>query len=219
MLSGSAVALVVGVTWALVGVCWAVITRWEHTGVTEARQRELDEEGSDGVSLGIRAWRLAAMGVCVVIPALFVIDGLGGGLDILYASGLSFLAGPSLALQIVGIVMSVVGLAILIGVGRKLAVNVYRRALPEREMMTTGVHRYVRHPFYLHFFLLPSGLFLVTLNYLSLLVLAAYTMLWRPRPVTWWMKQEDEDLRRRFGAEADAYIERTGRVLPHLRRR
>ena len=45
-------------------------------------------------------------------------------------------------------------------------------------------------------------------------MLAAYTMLWMPRPVTWWMKEEDEDLRRRFGAEAEAYIERTGRVFP-----
>jgi protein-S-isoprenylcysteine O-methyltransferase Ste14 len=44
-------------------------------------------------------------------------------------------------------------------------------------------------------------------------------MLWMPRPVTWWMKEEDEDLRRRFGAEAEAYIERTGRVLPRFRRR
>jgi protein-S-isoprenylcysteine O-methyltransferase len=118
----------------------------------------------------------------------------------------------------VGIILSTVGLAILIGVGRKLAVDVYRRAMQERELMTTGLHRYVRHPFYIHFFALPIGLFLVTLNFLALLVLASYTMLWRPRPVTWWMRQEEEDLRRRYGAEAEAYLRRTGRVFPRLRR-
>jgi protein-S-isoprenylcysteine O-methyltransferase Ste14 len=218
MLREEVVALVVGLTWGLVGVFWAVNLWRERTGVTDARRRELDADGAEVVSSGIRAWRVSMVTVCAVVPALFAIDGLVRDLGILYAPGLSFLAGPDLALQIVGIVMSVAGLAILIGVGWKLAVHVYRRALSERELMTTGLHRYVRHPFYLHFFLLPIGLLLVTLNWLSLLVLAAYTMLWQPRPVTWWMKEEDEDLRRRFGAEADAYIARTGRVFPRLRR-
>jgi protein-S-isoprenylcysteine O-methyltransferase Ste14 len=218
MLPVDVVSLVVGLTWALVAIFWAVLFRWERTGVTEARRRELDEEGSEVVSPRIRAWRISAVTVCAVVPALFAIDGVVDDLRVIYEPSLSFLAGPSIGFQLVGVALSVMGLAILIGVGRKLAVNVYRRALPERELMATGVHRYVRHPFYLHFFLLPIGLLLVTLNYLSLLVLAAYTMLWRPRPVTWWMKEEDEDLRRRFGAEADAYIERTGRVFPRLRR-
>jgi protein-S-isoprenylcysteine O-methyltransferase Ste14 len=218
MLREAVVALIVGLTWGLVAVFWAVNLWWERTGVTDARRRELDTEGSEVVSPRIRAWRVSAVTVCAVVPALFVIDGLLRDMGILYAPRLSFLAGPDLALQIVGIAMSVGGLAILIGVGRKLAVHVYRRALSERQLMTTGVHRYVRHPFYLHFFLLPIGLLLVTLNWLSLLVLAAYTMLWQPRPVTWWMKEEDEDLRRRFGAEADTYIARTGRVFPRLTR-
>jgi protein-S-isoprenylcysteine O-methyltransferase Ste14 len=152
------------------------------------------------------------------VPLLFVIDGLVPRIEVLYAPSLSFFAGPDLGLQIVGIVVSTVGLAILIGVGRKLAVNVYRRATHERKLMTTGLHRYVRHPFYIHFFALPIGLFLLTLNYLALLVLASYTMLWKPRPVTWWMRQEEEDLRRRYGAEAEAYLRRTGRVFPRLRR-
>jgi len=212
------VGLVAGLTWALVWIFGVVILRWEKTGVTAARRRELEEEGAEVVSPAIRVWRASAFGVCAVVPALFAIDGLVGDLGILYAPGLSFLAGPSIVFQVAGIACSVIGLAILIGVGRKLAVHVYRRALAERELMTTGMHRYVRHPFYLHFFLLPIGLLLVTLNYLSLLVLAAYTMLWGPKPVTRWMKEEDEDLRRRFGAEAEAYVARTGRVFPRLSR-
>jgi protein-S-isoprenylcysteine O-methyltransferase Ste14 len=81
-------------------------------------------------------------------------------------------------------VLSVIGLAILIVVGRKLAVNVYRLAVPERKLMTTGVHRYVRHPFYVHFVLIPVGSFLVSLNYLVLLLLVAYTMQWEPKLLT-----------------------------------
>jgi protein-S-isoprenylcysteine O-methyltransferase Ste14 len=86
-------------------------------------------------------------------------------------------------------------------------------------MMTMGVHRYVRHPFYIHFFLVPVGSLLISLNYLALLLLIAYTMQWEPRFITSWMLEEEEDLRRHFGPEGEAYLDRTGRVLPRLRRR
>jgi protein-S-isoprenylcysteine O-methyltransferase Ste14 len=218
MLPIEAVALVVGLTWGLVGVSWAVISHWENTGVTEARRRELEREASEDRSPGIVAWRLMTTTMTGAIPLLFVTDGFVGRIEILYVPGLTFAVAPDLASQIAGIVLSVVGLAILIGLGRKLAVNVYRRAVHERELMTTGLHRYVRHPFYIHFFLLPIGLFLLTLNYLALLVLVSYTMLWRPKPLTRWMREEEEDLRRRFGAEAEEYFQRTGRIFPRIRR-
>jgi protein-S-isoprenylcysteine O-methyltransferase Ste14 len=219
MLAVEVVSMLVGLTWGLVAVFWAVIFRWENTSLTEARRQELEREEPENVSPRIRAWRLMTTSLTGAVPLLFVIDGLIYRVGILYSPSLSFFAGPDLALQIAGIVLSALGLAILIGVGRKLAVNVYRRAMHERELMTTGLHRFVRHPFYVHFLALPIGLFLLTLNYLALLVLASYTMLWRPKPVTWWMRQEEEDLRLRYGAEADAYLRRTGRVFPRLRRR
>jgi protein-S-isoprenylcysteine O-methyltransferase Ste14 len=219
MLAVEVVSMLVGLTWGLVAVFWAVIFRWENTSLTEARRQELEREEPENVSPRIRAWRLMTTTVTGAVPLLFVIDGLVYRVGVLYSPSLSFVAGPDLALQVAGVVLSALGLAILIGLGRKLAVNVYRRAVHERELMTTGLHRYVRHPFYLHFFALPIGLFLLTLNYLALLVLASYTMLWRPKPVTWWMRQEEEDLRLRYGAEADAYLRRTGRVFPRLRRR
>jgi protein-S-isoprenylcysteine O-methyltransferase Ste14 len=60
---------------------------------------------------------------------------------------------------------------------------------------------------------------LPTLNYLALLLLVAYTMQWEPKLLTSWMREEEEeDLRRRYGAEGKAYLARTGRVLPWLRR-
>jgi protein-S-isoprenylcysteine O-methyltransferase Ste14 len=213
------VSVLVGATWGLVAIFWTVILRWERTGVTEARRKELEDEGPEAVSPGIRAWRSMTIAITIGIPSLFLIDGFADRIEILYAPELSFFAGPDLALQIVGIVLSTVGLAILIGVGRKLAVNVYRRAIGERELMTTGLHRYLRHPFYIHFLVLPMGLFLLTLNFLALLVLAAYTMLWQPITIVGWMRREEDDLRRRYGDQAEAYLSRTGRVFPRLRRR
>jgi protein-S-isoprenylcysteine O-methyltransferase Ste14 len=218
MLSVEIASLLVGLIWGMVAVFWAIIFRWENTSLTEARRQELEREEPESVSTGIRAWRLLTTMVTGAVPLLFAIDGLVFQVGILYSPSLSFFAGPDLALQIAGIVLSALGLAILIGVGRKLAVNVYRRAMHERELMTTGLHRYMRHPFYIHFLALPIGLCLLSLNYLALLVLASYTMLWRPKPVTWWMRQEEEDLRRRYGAEAEAHLRRTGRVFPRLRR-
>jgi protein-S-isoprenylcysteine O-methyltransferase Ste14 len=218
MLSVEVVSLLVGIIWGSVAVSWAVILHWENTSVTDARRRELEREGPEERAWWIAAWPVMTTTVTGAVPLLFLIDGLVYRIGVLYSPSLSFFAGPDLGLQIAGIVLSAVGLSILIGLGRKLAVNVYRRAVHERELMTTGLHRFVRHPFYVHFFLLPVGLFLLTLNYLSLLVLASYTMLWRPTPVTRWMREEDEDLRRRYGTEADEYLRRTGRVLPRLRR-
>jgi protein-S-isoprenylcysteine O-methyltransferase Ste14 len=213
------VSVLVGAIWGLVAIFWIVINRWERTGVTEARRMELEGEGPESLTPGIRAWRRMTRAVTIAIPSVFVIDGFVDRIEILYAPELSFFAGPDLALQIAGIVLSVAGLAILIGVGRKLAVNVYRRASDEREMMTTGAHRFVRHPFYIHFLVLPIGLCLLTLNYLALLVLAAYTTLWQPTTVVGWMRLEEDGLLRRYGEEAEAYLSRTGRVFPRLRRR
>jgi protein-S-isoprenylcysteine O-methyltransferase Ste14 len=169
--------------------------------------------------LGIRLWQAIVVVILIGVPALLTIDGFVSGIGILYAPGLSFFAGPDLLLQVVGIALSAFGLAILLGVGRKLVVHVYRLAEPDREMMITGAHRYVRHPFYIQFLAIPVGSFLLSLNYLALLLLPAYSMLWEPKLITSWMREEEEDLRRRYGAEAEAYLARTGRVLPRLRRR
>lgn len=218
MLPVDVVSLLVGVTWGLVAVFGAVILHWEKTSVTEARRQELERETSEKPSSGIRAWRVMSNTVMVAVPLAFVIDGLVYRIGILYSPGLSIYAGPDLVLQVLGIALSAVGLGILIGLGRKLAVNVYRLGVHERKLMTMGLHRFVRHPFYIHFFLIPVGTFLVSLNYLALLLLVAYTMLWEPKLLTSWMREEEEDLRRRYGAEADEYLRRTGRVFPRLRR-
>ena len=219
MLPIEAAGLLVGITWVSVGLFWAVITRWERTSPTEARRAELEAQGPERVSVRIHVWRWGMIVMLIAVPLLFAIDGFVDSIRILYRPALSFLAGPDLVLQVAGIVASVLGLAILLGLGRKLAVNVYRLAAEERRMMTTGFHRYIRHPFYIHFYLLPLSSFLISLNYLALLLFVPYTMLWEPKPLTAWMREEEDDLRRRYGEAGEAYLRRTGRFIPRLRRR
>jgi protein-S-isoprenylcysteine O-methyltransferase Ste14 len=219
MLPVEAAGLLVGLTWVLAGLSWAMVLRWEKSSLTEARRAELEAEGQERVSVGIRAWRLAMIAMLIGLSLLFAVDGFVDRIRILYEPALSFLAGPDLVLQIAGIVAAALGLAILVGLGRKLAVNVYRLAVDERRMMTTGFHRHIRHPFYIHFYLLPLSSFLISLNYLALVLFVPYTMLWEPKPVTAWMREEEEDMRRRYGADGEAYLRRTGRFIPRLRRR
>ena len=218
MLPIETVSLLVLAVWGCVSIFWALIVRWEATRQTAARREEVERARSEVESIGPRVWHVAAMTVTIGVPLVFVIDGLVGGIGVLYSPGLSFFAGPDLVLQIAGIVISVGSLAILIGVGRKLAVRVYRLAAEERELMTDGLHRYVQHPFYLQFLLLPVGLFLLTLNYLAVLALISYNTLWGPKFVTTWAREEEAEMRRRHGADYEAYVARTGRFLPRLRR-
>lgn len=220
MLSINVVSAIVAVTWGCLALFWAVVLHWERTGVTEARRQELATEQPDRVKgvVGM-AWPILARLVVFGLPLLFVLDGLVYRIGILYSPHLSFLVGFELPLQIAGMVMSALGLAILIVVGRTLAVRVYRLAGHERALITDGLHRYVRHPFYLHFVLLPVGLFLLTLNFLALLVLLFYTEFDEPVLLTREVRKEEGELQRHFGAEYAAYADRTGRFLPRVMRR
>jgi protein-S-isoprenylcysteine O-methyltransferase Ste14 len=214
------VSVLVAVIWGCVAIAWVLIEHWETDPVSEARCREIERERSERLpsSIGKRVWIVGARAVTATIPLLYVIDGFWDRIEILYSPGFSFTAGPDLALQIAGIVISAVGLTILIVVGRKLAARVYALAVHERELITTGLHRYIQHPFYVHFVLLPVGLFLLTLNYPALLLLISYTTLWGPKLLTSWIREEEVELRRRFGADYEAYAARTGKFFPRFRR-
>jgi protein-S-isoprenylcysteine O-methyltransferase Ste14 len=214
------VSVLVAVIWGCVAIAWVLIEHWETGAVSEARRREIEQERSERLpsSIGKRVWIVFARAVTAAIPLLYVIDGFWDRIEILYSPGFSFTAGPDPALQIAGIVISVVGLTILIVLGRKLAARVYALAVHERELITTGLHRYIQHPFYVHFVLLPVGLFLLTLNYLAVLLLISYTTLWGPKLLTSWIREEEVELRRRFGADYEAYAARTGKFFPRFRR-
>ena len=214
------VSVLVAAIWGCVAIAWTLIHRWETRPVSEARRLEIERERTERrpSPIGWLVWIVVAWAVTAAIPLLYVIDGFWDRLEILYSPRLSFTAGPDLALQIAGIVISAIGLSILIVLGRKLAVRVYALAAHERELITTGVHRYVQHPFYVHFALLPVGLSLLTLNYLALLVLVSYTTLWGPKLITTWIREEEVELRRLFGADYESYAARTGKFFPRFRR-
>jgi protein-S-isoprenylcysteine O-methyltransferase Ste14 len=220
MLPIGVVSVLVAIIWGSVAIAWALIYHWETGPVSEARRREIEGERSERPSSGIGklVWIVGARVVTAAIPLLFVIDGFWDRIEILYSPELTFTAGPDLALQIAGIVISAVGLAILIVLGRKLAARVYALAVHERELITTGLHRYIRHPFYVHFLLLPVPLFLLTLNYLALFLLISYTTLWGPKLITNSIREEEVDLRRRYGVDYEAYAARTGKFFPRFRR-
>lgn len=215
-----AVSVLVAIVWGCLAVFWAVVLRWESSLVTDARREELATERTD-TAAGVveRAWPIVARAVVFGLPLLFVVDGLLFRLGILYSPRLSLSVGFELPLQIAGTIVSVLGLAIMIIVGRTLATKVYRLASHERALITTGFHRFVRHPFYLHFVLLPVGLFLLTLNYLALLVLLFYTEFDEPVWLTTEVRKEEAELFRRFGGDYQEYADRTGRFFPRVRRR
>jgi len=203
---------------------WILVSRWENTNHTEARRRELEAEREARASRGARpfAWRVWEFGArtaLVLVPTLFVVDGFVISFGLLYAPSLTYVGPLALPLQVLGVACAAAGLVILFWVGRILAVNVFRKATEERELLQSGIYAYIRHPFYLHFFLLPIGLLLLTLNPVMLVVLLAYLTFEGPVLPSTWMRDEERELAGRHGPTYAAYHERTGRWLPRIRRR
>jgi protein-S-isoprenylcysteine O-methyltransferase Ste14 len=224
MLARDAVAVLVLVISGAWLAGWILVSRWENTNHTEARRRELEAEREARASRGARpfawgVWEIGARTALVVVPILFVVDGFGVPLGLLYAPSLTYVGPLALPLQVLGVACAAAGLVILFWVGRILAVNVYRKASKERELLQSGIYAYIRHPFYLHFLLLPVGLLLLTLNPLMLVVLLAYLTLDGPVLPSTWMREEERELAGRHGPTYAEYHERTGRWLPRIRRR
>ncbi|MEX0626798.1 MAG: isoprenylcysteine carboxylmethyltransferase family protein [Chloroflexota bacterium] len=224
MLPNDAVAVLVLVISAAWLAGWILVSRWENTKHTEARRRELEAEREARACRGARpfawrAWEIGARTGLVLVPTLFVVDGFGVPLGLLYAPSLTYGGPLALPLQILGVACAAAGLVILFWVGRILAVNVYRMATDERELLQSGIYASIRHPFYLHFFLLPIGMLLLTLNPVMLVVLLAYLTLDGPVLPSTWVRDEERELAGRHGPTYAAYHERTGRWLPRIQRR
>lgn len=221
MLRPETLGLLVLLVWATALTLWlGVLPAWERWGMTEASRREREAERATARrrSLATRGWAVGARAVVALFPTVFVVDGLVLPLGIPYAPSLSFLSPLDLPLQLAGFGLCLGALTILGGVGRTLAVHVYRKAADERSLLTTGIYAHIRHPFYLHFFLLPAGFVLLTLNLLAFAFAVAYLTLDGPKLPTAWMREEEDELLRRHGPVYAAYVARTGRLLPRLRK-
>ena len=88
------------------------------------------------------------------------------------------------------------------------------QALGAGRLATTGAYSRIRHPQYAGFLLVMVGLLL---QWPTLLTLAMFPVL----VFAYWRLalSEEREVRRRFGAEWDAYAARTPRFVPGLRRR
>jgi protein-S-isoprenylcysteine O-methyltransferase Ste14 len=116
--------------------------------------------------------------------------------------------------QLSGMIVSVIGYAVFLW--SVLARGKYATSweMPsEQKLVTWGPYRYVRHPSYLAYFLLFTGLLLLLLNLLALVPFVAVPGYVHITDI------EDEMLRRRFGDAAREYQRVTGRFVPRKRRR
>jgi protein-S-isoprenylcysteine O-methyltransferase Ste14 len=94
--------------------------------------------------------------------------------------------------------------------GRNLTDTVVTRK--EHTLVTTGPYRYVRHPFYLAFFVAAMGGSLITANWFVLLAsFIPIGFLLARTPI------EEEKLIERFGNDYRQYMSATGRFLPKLK--
>jgi protein-S-isoprenylcysteine O-methyltransferase Ste14 len=81
------------------------------------------------------------------------------------------------------------------------------------QVVADGIYGWIRHPMYTSFFALLASYFLLTANWLIGLWGLGYSLLIVERA-----GHEEQMLIERFGDEYRAYIQRTGRFLPRLKR-
>jgi protein-S-isoprenylcysteine O-methyltransferase Ste14 len=80
-------------------------------------------------------------------------------------------------------------------------------------LISSGPYRHIRHPMYTGFFMMLSGVALLSANLLiALLQIGAFTATYLAR-----VADEEAMMLDRFGDEYRGYMRRTGRLLPRLR--
>lgn len=80
------------------------------------------------------------------------------------------------------------------------------------QLVTHGIYARIRHPMYAAIWCAVLGQPLLVQNWLAgLPIVAAFAFMWAVR-----MPREEALMRVQFGAEYDAYCQRTGRIIPRL---
>jgi protein-S-isoprenylcysteine O-methyltransferase Ste14 len=201
---------------------------WSKKFLTEARKKELEAKQSEKRKMKIapKFWVLVRKPIIIFLPLLFIIDGLVFRMGILYFPYLSFFNPFDIYLQIIGLIIIFFGFIIYLIVGKTVLKHVYSKPTEERKMMTTGLYAYIRHPYYLSFILIPVGFLLITLNYLSLFYLMAFTVTANHKKcregkfifITQEVRCEEEKLKKIYDKDYEEYMEKTGRLLPKFRK-
>lgn len=84
----------------------------------------------------------------------------------------------------------------------------------EHELVTNGIYAHIRNPMYAAIWLGAFAQALLVQNWIGgFLVVPAFLAMWVIR-----VPREEAMMRARFGAAWDAYVARTGRLLPRLKR-
>jgi protein-S-isoprenylcysteine O-methyltransferase Ste14 len=115
-----------------------------------------------------------------------------------------------------GVSLCALGAGLLLWSFRRLGTNLTDTVVTRRAhtLVVAGPYRWVRHPFYDAVALFLSGLSLLTANwFIAITSLAIVALLVLRTPI------EEAKLLARFGADYAAYVARTGRFVPRLRRR
>lgn len=131
-----------------------------------------------------------------------------------YADRRSLLVfGDGEAWRYVGLLLHVAGSAIRFAGLRTLGkqFSAYVTLQENHQLVQTGIYTVVRHPMYLGGLLAFTGLALIFRSWLVLPLLALIGPF-----LGWRIRQEEKLLREQFGAEFDAYRQRSWRLLPYL---
>lgn len=98
-----------------------------------------------------------------------------------------------------------------IALGQQWSVQLILRE--KHQLITTGPYRRVRHPMYTSVLLWVTSLAIVSANWLFVILAAAGIGVILSR-----VPKEEQMMLRAFGQEYDAYMKRTGRYFPRVRR-
>ena len=120
---------------------------------------------------------------------------------------------PQKALQIAGVVLTYVGLPLTVWsrvrLGRYWSGVVALKQ--DHRLIQSGPYRVVRHPLYSGLILAVIGFSLCVTTWSSLLAILSFVVCFERRAY-----KEDALLAAEFGAEFEAYRQRTGRLIPRL---
>jgi protein-S-isoprenylcysteine O-methyltransferase Ste14 len=152
---------------------------------------------------------LLALLICYEVLTLF--------LYLLYPESIIWAAvSMPLLLRWLGVIFGLLALLLFAWVHRNLGENfsIKLKIKDKQNLVVTGPYRWVRHPMYTAFYLLHIAAFFLTANWfigvtwligLSIIVVSK-------------VKREEAMLLEIFGDEYSAYMERTGRLIPLLKR-
>jgi len=151
------------------------------------------------------------LGLPIVLTISLALDGLAATGLVFYNPLLSFPIPWTESLQALGAVLLFLALPLLSSGAYLAAKYVYSKPEQERELLTRGPYRFVRHPIYLGFALSAIGFVLLAQNYLMLPVLILLH--------NWGWQKEEAELERLYGERYAEYRARTGAFFPRIRRR